>query len=50
MKNKKRVRSFEDLMVWQIGIELVKQIYVLTASGALNKTLASGINFALHSQ
>jgi four helix bundle protein len=37
MKNKKRVRSFEDLMVWQIGIELVKQVYVLTASGALNK-------------
>ena len=37
MKNKKRVRSFEDLMVWQMGIELVKQVYVLTASGALNK-------------
>ena len=26
-------------MVWQMGIELVKQVYVLTASGALKQGL-----------
>jgi four helix bundle protein len=34
---KNRVRSFEDLMVWQKGIELVKKVYLLTASGALQR-------------
>jgi hypothetical protein len=28
MEKKKPIRSFEDLMVWQMGIELVKRIYV----------------------
>ena len=34
---RKKVESFEDLMVWQRGIELVKQIYLLTGEGNLNK-------------
>ena len=34
---KSLVRSFEDLMVWQRGIELVKKVYLLTASGALQR-------------
>jgi four helix bundle protein len=37
MNHKKQVRSFEDLIVWQLGIDLVKHIYLLTASGPLNK-------------
>ena len=37
MKKKNSVRSFEDLRVWQKGIELVKKVYLLTASGALQR-------------
>ena len=37
MNHKKQVRSFEDLMVWQLGIDLVKRIYLLTATGPLNR-------------
>jgi four helix bundle protein len=37
MNHKKQVRSFEDLIVWQLGIDLVKHIYLLTASGPLNR-------------
>jgi four helix bundle protein len=37
MEKRKPVRSFEDLMVWQMGIELVKRVYLLTASGLLNR-------------
>lgn len=32
---KKKIENFEDLRVWQKGIELVKQIYLLTAEGQL---------------
>ena len=31
------MRTFEDLLVWQMGIELVKRVYVLTASGLFSK-------------
>jgi four helix bundle protein len=34
---RKRIESFEDLRVWQNGIELVKRIYVLTGDGELKK-------------
>jgi four helix bundle protein len=34
---KKKVESFEDLFVWQKGIELVKQVYLLTAVGQLKR-------------
>jgi hypothetical protein len=27
---KKKIESFEDLLVWQKGITLVKQVYLLT--------------------
>ena len=33
----KRIESFEDLRVWQGGIDLVKQIYVLTSDGELKR-------------
>ncbi|HEY0082615.1 MAG TPA: four helix bundle protein [Pyrinomonadaceae bacterium] len=34
---RKRIESFEDLRVWQSGIELVKSVYLLTKDGDLNK-------------
>ena len=34
---KRRIDSFEDLLVWQKGIELVKQIYLETSEGKLGK-------------
>ena len=34
---RKKIESFEDLWVWQKGIELVKHIYLLTAEGKLNR-------------
>lgn len=32
-----KVKSFEDLWVWQKGIDLVKKIYLLTGDGSLNR-------------
>jgi four helix bundle protein len=37
MEKRRKVRTFEDLMVWQMGIELVKRVYVLTASGLFSR-------------
>ena len=37
MYERKKIRSFEDLMVWQMGIDLVKSIYRLTVEGDLKK-------------
>ena len=37
MQERKRVRSFEDLFVWQIGIDLVKRIYSLTKEGDFSR-------------
>lgn len=34
---KKKIETFEDLRVWQKGIELVKQVYLLTKEGNLSK-------------
>ena len=34
---KKKIETFEDLQVWQKGIELVKQVYLLTKDGDLSK-------------
>jgi four helix bundle protein len=34
---KKEVNSFEDLWVWQKGIDLVKRIYLLTGEGSFNR-------------
>lgn len=35
--DRKQVRSFEDLLVWQKGIEFVKKIYILTGEGDLKR-------------
>ena len=43
--NKSPVRSFEDLMVLQKGIELVKKVYLLTLQALCKGILASGISF-----
>ena len=37
MEKRRRVRTFEDLLVWQMGIELVKRVYLLTASGMFSR-------------
>lgn len=37
MTDKKAVRGFEDLFVWQKSIQLVKHIYVLTARGEITR-------------
>jgi four helix bundle protein len=36
----KKINSFEDLIVWQKSIELVKLIYFLTATGGFFKDLS----------
>ena len=37
MNERSKVRRFEDLLVWQMGIDLVKRIYILTTSGMLSQ-------------
>ncbi|MCX5890981.1 MAG: four helix bundle protein [Deltaproteobacteria bacterium] len=37
---KKRIETFEDLVVWQKAIELVKQIYLISQEGKLDKDFA----------
>jgi four helix bundle protein len=37
MENRRKVRTFEDLLVWQLAIELVKRVYVLTGSGLFSR-------------
>lgn len=34
---KKKIETFEDLRVWQQGIELVKQIYLMTKEGDISR-------------
>ncbi|OUL21778.1 four helix bundle protein [Nostoc sp. T09] len=34
---RKKIETFEDLKVWQKGIDLVKQIYLRTKEGELSK-------------
>ena len=34
---KKKIESFEDLLVWQKGLKLVKQIYFITKDDKLSK-------------
>jgi hypothetical protein len=45
MEKRRRVRAFEDLLVWQMSIELVKRVYVLTASGLFSRDFGSEIKF-----
>ena len=37
MQQRRKVRSFEDLLVWQMGIELVKRIYRVTTEGDFSR-------------
>ena len=37
MYSKKKIESFEDLRVWQNGIELVKRIYSITNEGKFSR-------------
>lgn len=37
MGSKGKIESFEDLRVWQNGIQLVKQVYLITNEGKLSK-------------
>jgi four helix bundle protein len=37
MDDRKKIESFEDLRVWQKGIQLVKQIYIITNEGKLSR-------------
>ena len=37
MTERRKVHRFEDLMVWQAGIDLVKQIYRITSEGDLSR-------------
>ncbi len=39
-QKRKPVETFEDLLVWQKGIEIVKQIYLITKDGNLSKDFA----------
>jgi hypothetical protein len=34
---RKKIETFEDLRVWQKGIELVKYIYLITKEGELSR-------------
>ncbi|QHG15907.1 four helix bundle protein [Nostoc sp. ATCC 53789] len=34
---RKKIETFEDLRVWQKGIDLVKEIYLITKDGELNR-------------
>ena len=34
---KKKIETFEDLRVWQQGIDLVKQIYLITREGEISR-------------
>jgi len=36
----KKIETFEDLLVWQKGTELVKQVYILTKDIKFNKDFA----------
>jgi len=37
---RKKIENFEDLLVWQKGMAIVKQIYFISRDGALNRDFA----------
>ncbi len=37
---RKKIEKFEDLLVWQKGMEMVKQVYLITNDGKLNRDFA----------
>ena len=39
-EKRKKIESFEDLLVWQKGMEIVKQVYLISREGELCKDFA----------
>jgi len=39
-EKRKKIESFEDLMVWQKGMEIVKQVYLISREGELCRDFA----------
>ncbi|MFA5112016.1 MAG: four helix bundle protein [Desulfobaccales bacterium] len=39
-EKRKKVESFEDLLVWQEGMEVVKQVYLIRKEGELGRDFA----------
>jgi four helix bundle protein len=37
---RKKIESFEDLLVWQKGMEIVKQVYLISRQGELGRDFA----------
>jgi four helix bundle protein len=37
---RKKIESFEDLLVWQKGMEIVKQVYLVSKDGELGRDFA----------
>ena len=37
---RKKIESFEDLLVWQKGMEVVKQVYLISRQGELGRDFA----------
>jgi len=39
-ENRKKIENFEDLLVWQKGMEIVKQVYLISKEGELGRDFA----------
>ena len=39
-EKRKKVESFEDLLVWQKGMEIVKEVYLMSKDGELGRDFA----------
>ena len=39
-EKRKKIESFEDLLVWQKGMEIVKQVYLISRQGELGRDFA----------
>ena len=39
-ENRKKIENFEDLLVWQKGMEVVKQVYLISKEGEFGKDFA----------
>ena len=39
-EKRKKIESFEDLLVWQKGMEIVKQVYLISRQGELSRDFA----------
>ncbi len=40
IENRKKIESFEDLLVWQKGMEIVKHVYLISKEGELCRDFA----------